>query len=759
MANVTVIGAQWGDEGKGKVIDWLADRAEVVVRFQGGNNAGHTIVVGNSTYKFSLLPSGVVQGKLSIIGNGVVVNPWALLEEIERVRGQGLDINPANLVIADNAVMVLPLHGEIDKAREDRAGANKIGTTARGVGPAYEDKVGRRAIRFIDLFVEQPPLSGLLRRFLTGASIALLIIAALSVSLQLNNSAREGRRLADIEQRQAAIASQTAALVQGMVDSETGMRGYAITNETAYLEPYEDGRAAATRATAALANLIAEAPALKTKYDLIVQREAAVATIIDESVGLARTGQGKRALIASVAEGKKAMDALRAAAETLSEAASRQVLDAAMQARAVRMRTNGLILALIVLFVISNGVTGFMVLRERRQMAALSAALAQANATLSQARATAEAADAAKTRFLALASHDMRQPLHAMTLYLAALGRRVEGQQAKEILGNMEMAAQSLTRMFSGLLDLARIESGVLQAKPVTTRLQAVFDAVTTELKDDAKRTKTDVRVVHTEEPVFTDPELLESIVRNLVTNALKYAGGGRVLIGARRQGDFMRIEVHDEGPGIPSDKLMFVFGEFVRLDSTPSGVEGLGLGLSIASRLAKLLGQTLAAKSEVGKGTTFSIAVPRAAPRQDVLSAAAIAPRPDLTGLNVGVLDDDALALAAMAAVLEDAGANVQAMTSSKQYIEALDAGAQHDVLILDPVLLAEASRAVRDRPDYATPPLIVVTGSTDAAALARLEASQLAWLIKPVKEDKLIRLVSRVVMRARERAERETS
>ncbi|MFO1015003.1 MAG: adenylosuccinate synthase [Caulobacteraceae bacterium] len=152
MANVTVIGAQWGDEGKGKVIDWLADRAEVVVRFQGGNNAGHTIVVGNSTYKFSLLPSGVVQGKLSIIGNGVVVNPWALLEEIERVRGQGLDINPANLVIADNAVMVLPLHGEIDKAREDRAGANKIGTTARGVGPAYEDKVGRRAIRFIDLF-------------------------------------------------------------------------------------------------------------------------------------------------------------------------------------------------------------------------------------------------------------------------------------------------------------------------------------------------------------------------------------------------------------------------------------------------------------------------------------------------------------------------------------------------------------------------------------------------------------------------------
>jgi len=151
MANVTVIGAQWGDEGKGKVIDWLADRADVVVRFQGGNNAGHTIVVGNNVYKFSLLPSGVVQGKLSIIGNGVVVNPWALLEEIERVKAQGLRIDPEVLIVADNAVVVLPMHADLDRAREERAGANRIGTTARGIGPAYEDKVGRRAIRFVDL--------------------------------------------------------------------------------------------------------------------------------------------------------------------------------------------------------------------------------------------------------------------------------------------------------------------------------------------------------------------------------------------------------------------------------------------------------------------------------------------------------------------------------------------------------------------------------------------------------------------------------
>ncbi len=151
MGNVTVIGGQWGDEGKGKVIDWLADRADVVVRFQGGNNAGHTIVVGNSIYKLSLLPSGVVQGKLSIIGNGVVVDPWSLLDEIERAKGQGLKITPDILVLADNATLILPLHRDLDQAREARAGAGKIGTTGRGIGPAYEDKVGRRAIRFVDL--------------------------------------------------------------------------------------------------------------------------------------------------------------------------------------------------------------------------------------------------------------------------------------------------------------------------------------------------------------------------------------------------------------------------------------------------------------------------------------------------------------------------------------------------------------------------------------------------------------------------------
>ncbi len=152
MANVVVVGAQWGDEGKGKIVDWLSERADVIARFQGGHNAGHTLVIDGTVYKLSLLPSGIVRkGKLSIIGNGVVLDPWALVEEIGRLREQGVEITPDNLKIAENAPLILPVHGELDRAREAQTSVAKIGTTGRGIGPAYEDKVGRRAIRLADL--------------------------------------------------------------------------------------------------------------------------------------------------------------------------------------------------------------------------------------------------------------------------------------------------------------------------------------------------------------------------------------------------------------------------------------------------------------------------------------------------------------------------------------------------------------------------------------------------------------------------------
>src|SRR5579864_3341170 len=152
MVNVVVVGSQWGDEGKGKIVDWLSEQADIVVRFQGGHNAGHTLVINGTTYKLSLLPSGVVRpGKLSVIGNGVVLDPHALLNEIATLKKQGVTVTPENLRIAENTPLILPLHQELDVAREKASGKGAIGTTGRGIGPAYEDKVGRRAIRLMDL--------------------------------------------------------------------------------------------------------------------------------------------------------------------------------------------------------------------------------------------------------------------------------------------------------------------------------------------------------------------------------------------------------------------------------------------------------------------------------------------------------------------------------------------------------------------------------------------------------------------------------
>ncbi|MEL6549116.1 MAG: adenylosuccinate synthase [Pseudomonadota bacterium] len=152
MANVVVVGTQWGDEGKGKIVDWLSERADVIARFQGGHNAGHTLVIGDKVYKLHALPSGVVRGgKLSVIGNGVVLDPWHLVNEIETVRAQGVEISPETLMIAENTPLILPIHGELDRARESQNAVAKIGTTGRGIGPAYEDKVGRRCVRVADL--------------------------------------------------------------------------------------------------------------------------------------------------------------------------------------------------------------------------------------------------------------------------------------------------------------------------------------------------------------------------------------------------------------------------------------------------------------------------------------------------------------------------------------------------------------------------------------------------------------------------------
>ena len=218
MANVVVVGTQWGDEGKGKIVDWLSERADVIARFQGGHNAGHTLVIDGTVYKLSLLPSGILrEGKLSVIGNGVVLDPWALIAEIDRIAEQGVKVTPDNLMIAENAALILPLHGELDRARESSNAVARIGTTGRGIGPAYEDKVGRRAIRVADL-ADGPTLDARIERLLThhnalrrGLGMAEIDGAGLKAQLQeiapkvlpfaapvwkvLNDKRRAGKRI------------------------------------------------------------------------------------------------------------------------------------------------------------------------------------------------------------------------------------------------------------------------------------------------------------------------------------------------------------------------------------------------------------------------------------------------------------------------------------------------------------------------------------------------------------------------------------
>ncbi len=197
MANVVVVGSQWGDEGKGKIVDWLSEQADIVVRFQGGHNAGHTLVIDGVTYKLSLLPSGVVRpGKLSVIGNGVVLDPHALIEEIDRLDGQGVNVTPESLRIAENATLILPLHQELDAIRESASALTRIGTTRRGIGPAYEDKVGRRAIRLMDL-ADLPALNGKIERLLAHHN-------ALRRGLGLEEIAA-ARHLRRARQRRAAV--------------------------------------------------------------------------------------------------------------------------------------------------------------------------------------------------------------------------------------------------------------------------------------------------------------------------------------------------------------------------------------------------------------------------------------------------------------------------------------------------------------------------------------------------------------------------
>ncbi|MEJ0023616.1 MAG: ATP-binding protein [Alphaproteobacteria bacterium] len=544
-------------------------------------------------------------------------------------------------------------------------------------------------------------------------------------------------------QQYAKIISQTDALIQGVTDAETGQRGYELTHLAIYLEPFQSGQALAALAEKSLRELMARAaipadPALEKSFNELIEKKAAALEIIQRNAQLTEAGKGRRTLNSILLnDGKTRMDSLRAAASDFRDRTNAKLESRTDFIALNRARTDSMMFTLIGVVLFSALLGGWVLMREAAVLRAVGEELSKANAEALAAKQRAEEADAAKTRFLAMASHDMRQPLHALTLYLSSLKRRVDGAQAKDIVVNIEKAAESLTRMFSGLLDLARIEAGVLKPSMANVAVAEIFDALERELRNDAERERVRLLIAPTSLKIVTDPELMQSVLRNLLTNAIKYAPGGRVLLGVRRAGARARIEVHDEGPGIPEEKLVLMFGEFVRLERSGAvDKEGLGLGLSIASRLANLLDGDLEVSSEVGKGTSFCIFAPIA--HDPAVRELLPPPEPrNLTGIRVAVLDDEPDSLGAMIRVIDDAGGAATGFGFAHRYVEAVHAGARFNLLIADPALRSQAHAALGGADDT---PVIIVTGATDVSTLERLEKSGAPWLVKPISEGQLI-------------------
>lgn len=398
--------------------------------------------------------------------------------------------------------------------------------------------------------------------------------------------------------------------------------------------------------------------------------------------------------------------------------------------RGARERVDFTALALAILALFAAGLAAYAVRGERIRWR-------QARDAAEIARANAAEADAAKSRFLAVASHDMRQPLHALTLYLSALERRVETPEARDILQKMERATHSMTGMFATLLDLARVQAGAVTPDFDTVRLQEIFDRILAEHPGGA------VQAAPSKLSIHTDPVLFERALSNLVANAIKH-GGGACRIEVATEADQVDISVVDDGPGIAPEDQKRIFEEFVRLDAR--GGDGLGLGLAIVSRIARLLDMPLSLVSAPGQGARFILRAKRV---DAALPAARTHRRPnDIVGARVLLLDDDALAREAIASVLRDLGGVVQACANEADVVAALNTGGCPDLLVMDlridgDLLGIDIARRARARLQP-PPPTIIITGDTGPETLAMLRASGFAWLIKPVDADDLLEAVA---------------
>lgn len=549
---------------------------------------------------------------------------------------------------------------------------------------------------------------------LTGAigivSIIVLVLAAI-----LWTSERLNRREVDVVTQVRSARTELIQASQAQNDAEALAARYVATHARDLLNEFQQAKIETREHLNSLHRIVSDdADALSGV--------ARIETLVEQRFGILDAEVATRR--STLASDQAVYVAFRRETASLFEVLNSRI-DAARAAEdRARIQLDIIAIALAALTLVASALAIFALRREREQWR-----LAQ-QAT-EEARAKAAASDLAKSRFLAVASHDMRQPLHALTLYLSALERRVESEEARDIIKKMDRATQSMVGMFSMLLDLARVQAGVITPEPTDVSLQDVIDGLVAENpsgKVDAKSALT----------VHTDPTLLQRILANLINNAMKH-GGGKAELTTRAESGYAFIDVADNGPGIPLEDQERIFEEFVRLEGRG---EGLGLGLAIVKRLTDLLGIELTLKSAPGQGTRFTLKLPLATSegvrREDHGKEGA------LRGVRVIVMDDEQLAREAMAATLEDLGADVRACANGEQVFAELDNGFTPRLLLLDLRIdgawrgIDVAHRAVATvKPP---PRAIIVTGDTGPEALAALRASGHAWLIKPVDRNDLL-------------------
>lgn len=553
---------------------------------------------------------------------------------------------------------------------------------------------------------KKPPVSSF-DALLIGVTVSIALLVAALLAAFTAQSQLHARTLETISLART-VRDEAVSIAQALADVEAARRGAALTRE----------RIGATHPAKVetLAHVTILQERCQPHQDLaqIAERIGALVAADFDQDGARLSPQ------AAVAQSQVYRSELRQAFEELRTSVNALNDDARSDEHTTRQRLDAMAIALGVLALLGAALAGFALRRERKHWRI-------AHAATEEAYASAAASDLAKSRFLAVASHDMRQPLHALTLYLTALERRVDTDEARDIVAKMDRAVHSMSGMFTSLLELARLQAGVVTPDLTDAHLRHVIAIAIAEHAED--KVSTDVADIR----VHTDQRLLARLISNLISNAIRH-GGGRAMVTAHAENGAAVICVSDTGPGIAATDHERIFEEFERLDAN---ADGLGLGLPIVRRLAALLGATVTLESTEGQGARFTVRL-QTADTQAATQPSSAADADALRGVRVLVMDDDALAREAIGGLLTDLHADVRTCSDGEEAEALLRAGFTPQLLLLDLRIrgklsgldIGHALSAKLDPP----PRTIMVTGDVEPETLAALQESGFAWLIKPV-------------------------